>query len=99
MRVSPVLSCNTNDAAIAAAESSMGITRVPAYQIAGQLESGTLVVILSKFEEPPIPVHVVYAERLHTPAKIRGFIDLAMERLRDDLAINETRDAPSDRGC
>lgn len=88
VRVDPVLSCNTNDAAIAAVESNMGMTRVPAYQIAAQLQSGELVIVLGRFEEPPIPVHVVYSERLHTPAKIRGFIDLAIERLSSDLAID-----------
>lgn len=84
-RLCPALLCNTNDAAISAAESGIGITRLPGYQIAAQLAAGTLVAILTEFEEPPMPVHVVYAERLHVPAKIRGFIDLAVERLRDEL--------------
>ncbi|MGF6770195.1 DNA-binding transcriptional LysR family regulator [Paraburkholderia sp. GAS199] len=88
-RLSPVLSCNTNDAAIAAAESGMGVTRVPAYQIAAQLQSGALQTVLDEFEEPPMPVHVVYAERLHTPAKIRGFIDLAVERLRSEFGTGD----------
>nr|WP_241014796.1 LysR family transcriptional regulator [Burkholderia sp. Ac-20379] len=88
VRVSPALACNTNDAAIAAAEAGMGVTRVPAYQIAAQLRSGALQAVLSEFEEPAMPVHVVYAERQHTPAKIRGFIDLAVERLRTDLGFD-----------
>jgi DNA-binding transcriptional LysR family regulator len=85
-RVDPVMYCNTNDAAIEAAVSGFGITRVPAYQIATELRSGALRTILEPFEEPPFPVHVAYAERQHTPAKIRGFIDLAVERLRADFA-------------
>lgn len=93
-RIEPVLCCNTNDAAIAAAESGAGLTRVPAYQIAAQLRAGLLQAVLIEFEETPLPVQVAYAERRHTPAKIRGFIELAVERLKDALA---TDDAPLSR--
>ena len=89
VRIEPALSCNTNDAAIAAAIAGFGLVRVPAYQVAEELRTGALEPVLEAFEEPPLPIHIVYAERQHAPAKNRLFIDLAIERLRADPAIND----------
>lgn len=88
-RVAPALYCNTNDAAIAAALDGFGLARVPGYQVAHELRSGALQAVLEDFEEPALPVHVVYAERAHVPAKVRLFVDLAIERLRGNPAISD----------
>ncbi len=88
-RIAPALYCNTNDAAIAAARDGFGLVRVPSYQVAHELRAGLLQAVLEDFEEPPLPVHVVYAERLHAPAKVRLFVDLAVQRLRGDPAITD----------
>lgn len=88
VRVDPVMFCSTNDAAIAAAVSGFGLTRVLAYQITPQLLSGALRVVLEEFEGAPLPIHVAHAERRHAPAKVRAFVDLSVERLRSDPAIN-----------
>lgn len=90
VRIAPALYCNTNDAAIAAARGGFGLVRVLSYQVAQELRDGTLRAVLEDFEEPPLPVHVVYAERLHAPAKVRLFVDLAVQRLRGDPAITDT---------
>ncbi len=87
-RIAPALYCNTNDAAITAAIDGFGLVRVPEYQVARELRTGALQAVLEDFEEPPLPIHVVYAERLHAPAKVRLFVDLAVERLRSDPAIS-----------
>jgi DNA-binding transcriptional LysR family regulator len=86
-RVTPTLYCNTNDAAIAAAGDGFGLVRVPSYQVADDLRAGRLQAVLEDFEEPPLPVHVVYADRVHAPAKVRLFVDLAVQRLRSLPAI------------
>jgi DNA-binding transcriptional LysR family regulator len=88
VRIDPAMFCSTNDSAIAAAVSGFGLTRVLAYQVESELRSNGLQVVLETFEEAPLPVHVVYAERRHAPAKVRRFIDLAVERLRSNPAIN-----------
>jgi len=38
--------------------------------------------VLQDFEEEPLPIHVVHAERRHASAKVRSFVDLCVERLR-----------------
>jgi DNA-binding transcriptional LysR family regulator len=81
--VHPKLFCNTNDAAIAAASSGWGITRLLSYQIGHALLEGKLQTVLVDFEEEPLPIHVVHPEGRRAPAKVRAFVDLAVERLRD----------------
>lgn len=83
--IDPALYCNTNDAAIAAALSGFGLTRVPFYQVADHIEAGTLRPVLQPFEVAPLPIHVVYADRRLAPAKVREFVDLAVKRLRSSL--------------
>jgi len=84
INVEPALFCSTNDAAIAAAVSGYGLTRVPAYQIRNELKSGALAPVLEAFEETPSPIHVAHADRRYAPAKVRAFADLVIERLRAD---------------
>lgn len=88
VRIEPALYCNTNDAAIAAAISGFGLTRVPFYQVATDLTAGLLRVVLQDFEVEPMPIHVVHAERRLAPAKVRQFVDLAVERLRANPCVN-----------
>ncbi len=81
--VHPRLFCNTNEAAISAAEQGWGIARVLSYRVAPALAEGRLQSVLDDHADSPIPVHVVHVEGRHATAKVRAFIDLAVERLRD----------------
>ena len=80
--IDPVLECNTNQSVIDIARSGWGLTRVLHYQIGPALQAGELRVVLEDFEEPPLPIHVVYPEGRQAPAKVRAFVDMAVERLR-----------------
>lgn len=88
VRVHPKLSCNSNEAVIAAALDGWGLTRLLSYQVAPLVADGRLQVVLSAFEEPPLPVHVVHSEGRNAAAKVRAFVDLAVDRLRADPLIN-----------
>ena len=79
---------NSNDIAIAAAVDGRGVARALSYQIAPELRAGKLQIVLSEFEPPPIPISVVYAEGRRAAAKVRAFVDFAVERLRSDKALN-----------
>jgi DNA-binding transcriptional LysR family regulator len=80
--VDAVLQTNTNEAAISTARQGWGLTRVLAYQVAADLQAGRLQRVMREFEEPPLPIHVLYPEGRRSPAKVRAFIDLAVSRLR-----------------
>ena len=80
--VHPTLQSNTNEAGIAAALAGWGLTRVLHYQIGPALREGRVRIVLADYEEPPLPIHVVYPEGRQAPAKVRTFVDLAVSRLR-----------------
>ena len=82
--IDPALQCNTNEAAIATAQAGWGLTRVLLYQIGPALLDGTLQIVLSEFEEPALPIHVLYPEGRQAPAKVRAFVDLTVSRLKDN---------------
>lgn len=79
---------NTAEVAIAAAVAGRGLTRVLSYQIAPELSAGQLQIVLEDFEPPPIPIHVVYPEGRRANARVRAFVDFAVDRLRADKSLN-----------
>lgn len=81
------LTVTSNDGAIEAAVLGVGIARVISYQIAPQLASGQLRIVLAEFEPPGLPVHIVHREGRNASAKIRSFIDLMAARLRADPSL------------
>ena len=75
----PRLTTNSADAAIQYAVQGGGLTRVLAYQAADAIRRGRLKVVLAKFEQPPLPIHIVYPTSRLLSAKVRSFIDLVIE--------------------
>lgn len=78
----------TNDSAVAAAVAGFGLTRLLSYQVAEHLRAGRLKTVLPEFEPVALPVHVVHREGRHAPQRVRAFLDLAIERLRQNAALN-----------
>ncbi|WP_461517088.1 LysR family transcriptional regulator [Porticoccus sp.] len=88
VRVAPRLYCSQNGTAISAALQGFGITRLMSYQVGEELQRGSLKRILLDFEMAPLPVNIVYFGGRKANAKIRSFIDLAVERLRANPYID-----------
>lgn len=80
--VSSRLICNTNDAAIAAAVAGFGLSRFQSYQVAPEIEAGRLRIVLAQYEREPIPIHIVHAEGRMVSARVRAFVDFAVEHFR-----------------
>ncbi|GAK73279.1 putative LysR family transcriptional regulator [Agrobacterium rubi TR3 = NBRC 13261] len=76
------LSVNTAEAAVDAAASGLGITRVMAYQAKRAVDAGLLVPLLEDFEREASPVHLVHLSDGLMPLKLRTFLDFATPRLR-----------------
>ncbi len=89
VRVEPRIRMNTNDAAIELAVRGWGLLRLLlSYQIAPYLADGRLHTVLSEYELPPLPIHVVHQEGRMVSAKVRAFVDFMIERLRSNSALN-----------
>ena len=50
-----------------------------AYQAAESLKAGRLKIVLAAFEQPAMPIHIVYPTSRLLSAKVRTFIDLVTE--------------------
>ena len=87
VRPSSRLVMNIADAAIDAAVSGRGITRVLSYMIAPHLADGRLEVVLADYEPPAVPIHVVHKEAGQASARVRAVVDHLVQRLRRHPAI------------
>lgn len=88
VKLTPRLAVTSNEAAIVAAVQGFGVTRLLSYQIAAFLASGQLKAVLSDYEPPRLPIHVLHSEGRQASAKVRTFVDLLVERLRADKALS-----------
>ena len=88
LRIHPRLIVTTNDSAVEAAVRGFGITRLLSYQIAPQLASGQLKILLEHYEPDPRPIHIVHREGRLASAKVRTFVDLMADWLRADQALD-----------
>ncbi|UOB59744.1 LysR family transcriptional regulator [Burkholderia pyrrocinia] len=80
------LSVNTIEAAIDAGLAGSGLIRTMSYQITEYVRRGDLQIVLSEFEPPVRPVHLVYDKKNRLPLKLRAFIDFVVPRLRERIA-------------
>ncbi|HWB51719.1 MAG TPA: LysR family transcriptional regulator [Stellaceae bacterium] len=80
VRLAPRLTVNEIEAALVAVRTGHGITRVLSYQVAEELEAGTLVRLLRDYEPPPLPVSLVAASDMPT-AGVRAFLAHAIPLL------------------
>lgn len=80
--ITPRLIVNTAEAALDAAVSGLGVTRVFSYQAQSSLADGSLMSLLDAFSDEEMPVHFLYPAGLHPAPKLRAFLDFAVPGLR-----------------
>lgn len=83
------LCVNTSEAAVIAAISGAGLTRVMSYKMDTAKRAGTLQLVLEAFEPEPLPVHILYSPRKPAPLKLRAFLDWMAPRLKARLAFGD----------
>lgn len=87
VKLKPRLGVVSNDAAIEAAKSGIGIARLPSYQIATHIAAGELKLVLEGYPGEQLPIHLLHRESRHGAARVRRFIDLLGTRLRADRRL------------
>lgn len=83
--VAPRFATNSADAAIGQAERGGGLAMVLGYQVADSVRAGRLEIVLAAFEQPALPIHLVYPTSRLLSATVRGFVDLAFQRVDWDF--------------
>lgn len=92
IRLAPRLMVNTIAAAKGSALAGNGVARLLSYQVAEEVRSGKLAVLLERFEPAAMPVHLIAPrDRLAMP-KTRTFVDFALPRLKTAFAAKAIGD-------
>lgn len=82
VRIKSSLRINNATALAEAALLHQGLVYMPRTFLEQFVQEGKLVTVLDSFVLPPMPVSFVYPQRKFVPAKVRLFIDTAIECLR-----------------
>lgn len=83
------LTVNAGQVAIDMAREGSMLTMALSYQVAEHIRSGSLQRVLTAFEPPPIPVHILFRGGHQFPAKIRELVRLASDRLKGHPLLSE----------
>ena len=81
LRLAGRLRADDVETRLQAARAGRGIAQLLSYQVADELVSGRLVRLLTAWERPPLPVHLVTKGRAHRAPKIDAFLEFAAKRL------------------
>jgi len=60
----------------------LGIGHAPLWQVRSLVDRGSLELILTRFEPPPVPVHAVWPPTRMLAAKTQWFVDFLVKRLK-----------------
>jgi DNA-binding transcriptional LysR family regulator len=82
VRIEARLAVTSADAAIAAAEMGLGITRTLSYQVQAAVAAGRLRLLLDEFAPPPIPIHVLHPAHRLGSANVAAFMAAARAHFR-----------------
>jgi DNA-binding transcriptional LysR family regulator len=88
VRLAPRFLVTDVESMLHAVRAGRGIGRTLSYQVADDFSSGTLVRLLTEFERPPRPVHVVVPSARHMLPTVRAFLDHAAQGLHALRAIH-----------
>lgn len=81
--IKPRLSTSCNEQAISAAMEGVGVARLLSYMVEKQLANGSLVELLQHYAPPSVPIQALQRQGLLASRKVRAFIDVAIECLRN----------------
>ncbi|HEV8391860.1 MAG TPA: LysR family transcriptional regulator [Dongiaceae bacterium] len=91
-RVKGTLRTNNAEALRIAAINGIGIFLAPSFLVAEDLEEGRLVPLLEEYRPIAFAINAIYPTRHQVTAKVRTFIDLAVERFKARSGWMEPRD-------
>lgn len=82
VRVQGCLVSNMQDVLRKAACAGLGVAALPAILTVSDLDSGRLVPVLPQYKRVKCGLSVIYASRRHIPKALSTFVDMAIEKLR-----------------
>ncbi len=75
---------NNSEALLEALREGVGIGRLPTFVAGPDLKTGRLVKLFESYSLPDFTIYAVFPERQYLPAKVRVFLDFAIEHFGGD---------------
>ena len=75
---------NNSEALLEALREGIGIGRLPTFVAGPDLKTGRLVKLFESYRLPDFTLYAVFPERQYLPAKVRAFLDFAIEYFGGD---------------
>ena len=75
---------NNSEALLEALKEGIGIGRLPTFDAGPDLKTGRLVKLFESYRLPDFTLYAVFPERQYLPAKVRAFLDFAIEYFGGD---------------
>jgi len=75
---------NNSEALLEALREGVGIGRLPTFVAGPDLKTGRLVKLFESYCIPEFTIYAVFPERQYLPAKVRAFLDFAIEYIGGD---------------
>ena len=75
---------NNSEALLEALREGVGIGRLPTFVAGPDLKTGQLVKLFESYSLPAFTLYAVFPERQYLPAKVRAFLDFAIEYFGGD---------------
>jgi len=75
---------NNSEALLEALREGVGIGRLPTFVAGPDLKAGRLVKLFESYSLPDFSIYAVFPERQYLPAKVRVFLDFAIEHFGGD---------------
>lgn len=85
VQITSRFSGNTAQALRKATLAGLGIALLPAAMINGDLQAGRLVAVLPQYHRTGYGLHVLYPSRQHLPLAVTAFIELVMNKLKEQV--------------
>jgi len=82
--VSGCYQVNNSEALLDAIREGIGIGRLPTFVAGPDLKKGRLVKLFKSYRIPDYTIYAVFPERQYLPAKVRAFLDFAIEYFGGD---------------
>ncbi len=75
---------NNSEALLESLREGVGVGRLPTFVAGPDLKTGRLVKLLESYRIPEFTIYAVFPERQYLPAKVRAFLDFAIEYFGGD---------------
>lgn len=85
VQVHPVISLDASLAVREAVRHGIGLSVLPDFAVAEDLERGVLIQVLPQWRLPSGGIHAVFPTARFRPAKVRAFVELLQEQIRNKV--------------